>query len=206
MIALQRGSIWNKTERPPLLPRFDTWIPRYPRRLIPLIFMVLILSRSGKAQGSLVVHVSADFDTISAVLESVPEHAIIEIAAGDYLESLVIEHPVTLRGADINQVGLSGFDDKPVIQIMGTENVFIENLTLNGGKYGIHITNSQDVTIQENVVADCRLVGIKARLGAASILNNEIRDAKPPGGHPCHQYNAVATVTHHWKHCIRECT
>lgn len=191
MTALQRDSIWNKTERPPLLPRFDRWMQRYSRRLIPLIFVVLILSTLGQAQDSPIVHVPADFDTISAALEAVPDHAIIEIAEGDYLESLLIERPVTLRGTDINRVRLSGFDDEPVIQIVGTEDVLIEDLTIIGGKYGIFVTRSQDVTIRENVIFGSRLVGIKIRLAAAAILNNTVRDARPPYGKGIHVTNTT---------------
>jgi parallel beta-helix repeat protein len=156
-----------------------------------LLIIVFLTFSSSFAQNTPIYYVPADFDSISEALENVPDHAIIEIATGDYAESLIIEHPVTLRGTDTNQVNLSGSDNESVIQIVGTEHVFIEKLIVNGGKYGIYITNSQDVTIQENVITNSRLVGIKVRLGAASILNNEIRDARPPYGKGIHVANTT---------------
>ena len=55
--------------------------------------LVLLLSTSLSSGLSLVIHVPADYETISAALEDAPENAIIEVAEGIYRESLVINRP-----------------------------------------------------------------------------------------------------------------
>ena len=69
--------------------------------------------------------------------------------------------------------------------------MLIEGLTISGGKFGIFVTRSQNVTIRDNVISDSRLVGIKVRLGAADIWNNTIRDANAPYGRGIHITNTT---------------
>lgn len=153
--------------------------------------IALLFSTSVRAGDALVIHVPADYETIGAALENAPEDAIVEVAEGIYRESLVIDRPLTLRSRIGDTALLSGSDDEPVIQISDTEHVLIENLSISGGKYGIYVTRSQDVTIRDNTILGSRLVGIKVRLGAADIRNNTIRDAYAPYGRGIHITNTT---------------
>ena len=160
-------------------------------RLALLALFALLFSTPVGAEGGLVIRVPADYETIGEALEYAPDDAIVEVAEGTYRESLVIDRPLTLRGKAGDAVLLSGSDDEAVILITDTENVRIENLTISGGKFGIFVTRSQDVTIRENIILGSRLVGIKVRLGAADILNNTIQDADAPYGRGIHITNTT---------------
>ena len=85
--------------------------------------IALLLPTSPSTGLALIIHVPADYETISAALENAPDDAIVELAEGVYRESLVIERPLTLRSKEGDTVLLSGSDDEPVIQISDTENV-----------------------------------------------------------------------------------
>ncbi len=160
-------------------------------RLAMLACVVLLLSTYRSSGLALIIHVPADYETISAALEYAPDDAIVEVAEGTYRESLVIDRPLTLRSKEGDTVLLSGSDDEPVIQISDTENVIIDNLTISGGKFGIFVTRSQNITIRNNLISDSRLVGVKVRLGAADIRNNTIRDANAPYGRGIHITNTT---------------
>ncbi len=159
------------------------------RFLFPVI--ALISTTLGMAQG-VVIHVPDDYGTIGEALVAAPDHAIVEIAGGEYPESVVVERPVTLRSENHEEVTLAATDDTPVIQVVDTEAVTIEGLTIVGGRYGIFVTRAQDVTIRNNVVSDSRLTGIKVRLGAADIVNNTVIDARSPYGLGIHVTNTMA--------------
>ena len=166
-------------------------------RLVLLGYVVLLFSTSLSSGLTLFIEVPADYETVSAALENAPDGAIIEIAEGIYRESLVIDRPLNLRGRPGDAVLLSGSDDEAVILITDTEDVLIEGLTISGGKFGIFVTRSQNVTIRDNVVLGSRLVGIKLRLGAADIRNNTIRDANAPYGRGIHITNTTQWAASH---------
>ena len=159
--------------------------------------IVFLFALSGYTRAPAVLHVPGDFDTIGAALAVVPDHGIIEVASGNYAEALVIQRPLTLRSADGSAAHLSGTDDEPIIQVIGTEDVIIEGLTLSGGKHGIFVTRSQDVTIRENRILSSRLAGIKVRLGAANIYSNTILEADAPYGVGIHITNTTQWPASH---------
>ena len=139
----------------------------------------------------IVIRVPDDHQSISAALAAAPAGAIIEIAAGTYAESLVVNKPLSLRPAPNSEVRLAPPTDEPVITVMDTESVTIEGLTIVGGETGIFVTRSQGVIIRDNTVSDSRLVGIKVRLGAADILDNTVFHAQPPYGMGIHVTNTT---------------
>ena len=158
-------------------------------RLLALLLALALSSTS--AALVVLIQVPGDYETIAEALASAPDGAVIEIAAGSYRESLIVERPVSLRPADDGEVLLTASDDVPVISIMDTQSVSIEGLTIVGGEYGIFITRSQDITIQDNLVSDSRLTGIKVRLGAADILDNTVINAQSPYGMGIHVTNTT---------------
>ena len=161
-------------------------------RAIRHIALILALSLSATSAALVVViQVPGEYATITEALAAAPAGAIIEIAAGTYAESLVINAPVSLRPAGSGEVLLAPETDEPVIAVMDTEAVTIEGLSITGGEYGIFVTRSQDVTIRDNIVSDSRLVGIKVRLGAADILDNTVFHAQPPYGMGIHVTNTT---------------
>ena len=163
-----------------------------PFRVIRLLALVLALAISATSAALVVViKVPGDFATITEALAAAPDHAVIEIAAGTYPETLVVNRPVSLRPAGSGEVLLSPAADEPVIAITDTEAVTIEGLTIVGGEYGIFVTHSKDITIRDNIVSDSRLVGIKVRLGAADILDNTVFHAQPPYGMGIHVTNTT---------------
>jgi len=154
------------------------------------IFLALALSPPASAL-TVVISVPEGYETIGEAIAAAPAGAIIEIGAGTYAESLVINAPVSLRPAGSGEVLLAPETDEPVIAVIDTEAVTIERLSIIGGEYGIFVSRSQDVTIRDNIVSDSRLVGIKVRLGAADILDNTVFHAQPPYGMGIHVTNTT---------------
>ena len=160
---------------------------------VPLFASILLLAQLPSALAMVVtLRVPEDYESIAAAIADAPDHALIEIAAGAYREALVIERPLTLRAAERAQVTLvAPSDDAPAVAIRDTDTVSIEGLTIVGGEYGIFVTSSQAIKIQDNRVLDSRLAGIKVRLGAADILNNSVINARPPYGFGIHVTNTM---------------
>ena len=175
-------------------------------RLFRALALILALALSATSAALVVViHVPGDYATIAEALAAAPDHAVIEIAAGTYPETLVVSRPVSLRPAGSGEVLLAPAADEPVIAITDTQAVTIEGLTIVGGEHGIFVTHSKDVTIRDNIVSDSRLVGIKVRLGAADILDNTVfpRPAALRHGHSRNQYDAVAPIPRHRQSRLR---
>ena len=163
-------------------------------RTCRFLALLLLLAQLSTAWGMVVMlHVPGDYDSIAAAIADAPDHAIIEIATGAYRESLVIQRPLTLRAEAGAQVTLiAPTDESPVVAIADTDAVSIEGLTIVGGEYGIFVTRSQGITIQNNTVVDSRLAGIKVRLGAADIVKNSVINAQAPYGFGIHVTNTMA--------------
>lgn len=142
------------------------------------------------AQQSTKLRVPHDYATIANALLAAPDHATVEIAPGEYAETILIERPVVLR-AGAGDVVITGTDDQPVIEIADTYDVTIRGLTVQGGQYGIEVTRSLGVVIRNNTIRDNRLAGIKVRMGAAAILGNVITNTLPPYGKGIHITNTM---------------
>jgi parallel beta-helix repeat protein len=156
---------------------------------IALIPFLLCLPSPVAAQEDDVLHVPADYPTIAAAIDAAPVGATIEIAAGEYAESLIITRALTLRGTD--DTILRGTDDAPVIAIRDTHAVVIEHLTITGGQYGVSVLRSRRITIQNNVITENRLLGVRVRLASAYILDNTITHTQPPYGRGIHITNTT---------------
>jgi nitrous oxidase accessory protein len=153
------------------------------KRWIAVVFCVIgyaILPVS--AQSDIILYVPGDYDSIGEAVDAAPDDAIIEIGAGEYTESIVINRPVTLRGSGERTAFVFGTDDAPIIAIANTQGVVIEGLSLINGQYGIFVTRSQDVTLRHNTISASRLAGIKVRHASAYIEDNSITDTQSPYG------------------------
>ena len=154
------------------------------RTLIFLLISLMSLSLipAVMAQSDAIIRVPDDYDSISEALEAAPDGAIVEVAAGEYAEAVVIQRPVTIRARSQGTPILSVSEDVPIITISNTQGVVIEGLSLINGQYGIFVTRSQGVTLRQNTISGNRLAGIKVRLASARIEDNHITDTRPPYG------------------------
>lgn len=160
------------------------------RAWVVLLLGALVFAALVAAQEARIVHVPADYATIAEALSTVPDGATIEVAPGEYAESLRIERPVILRGG-VGDVVISGNDDEAVVTIVDTSHVTVRGLTLVGGENGILVLRSRDVVIRNNVAQASRLVGIKVRMGSADIIGNTITGIQPPYGQGSHITNSM---------------
>ncbi len=165
--------------------------------LCVLAVQILLSAMPVSAQDRSVLHVPGDYATIGEALEVAHEGTLIQLAPGEYTESLVIDGPVALRGARGGQTTLIGTPDDPVIYVSNTRSVRIEGLTIRGGQYGVLVFRSHDVTLVSNVITDNRLVGVKVRVGAADIFNNTIAHTQPPYGRGIHITNTTGWPASH---------
>jgi nitrous oxidase accessory protein NosD len=92
------------------------------------------------------VAVPGDAPTIAAALDLVSPGGVIEIAAGQYDEQVVVDTPdVTIRGADRNATVIDGGGVRPYGIVVIADGVRIENLTVTRATfYGILVTGLHD--------------------------------------------------------------
>jgi F-box protein 11 len=151
---------------------------------------IVILPAPAAANPPALVRVPEQHASIAEALAAAPDGATIEIAPGAYSESVTINRPVNLRGG-AGDVIINGQSDQPIITIIDTADVTIHGLTLRGGQYGILVFHSQDVVIRNNLIQNNRLVGIKVRMGEASIVGNTVTDTQAPYGKGIHITNTM---------------
>lgn len=119
--------------------------------------------------------------TIQDAINNADPYDTIEIPPGVYNEALVISKPIALLGKNNQTIEIVG-NNNPVVEIFAN-NVTLDNLCLSGGSYGIYITNSKGIQIQNNVISDYKLVGIYAHNSSINISNNHItNDPSSTGG------------------------
>lgn len=160
-------------------------------RVVLCVLCVSAVQSVFPASANNVLHVPGDYPTITDALDATDGGAVIQLAAGEYAESVVIDRPVLLRGDPRGESILRGTPDTPVVYIHDTQGVTLDGLTITGGEYGVLVLRSREVTIVNNQIVGNRLVGVKVRLGAADILNNLIADTQPPYGRGIHITNTV---------------
>jgi len=163
------------------------------RRITILIILLAVLwatTSTVMMQGQpVLVSVPNDYTLISEAIAAVPDGTLIRIQSGEYNENLIIEHPIKLLGE--RGAILRGAIDTPVITVQDTNDVLIEGLTIRDGTHGIYVTHSNHITIQNNVVENARLTGIKVRMAWANIMNNTVRNSLPPYGRGIHVTNTT---------------
>ena len=158
-----------------------------------IMLLLLAVAAAGVAsQDAIQIHVPADYPTISEAIASAPAGAEILVAEGGYHEALLIDRPLILRPADEAEVILSAAEQSPAIQIISAQDVTISGLTIIGGRYGIDVFLSEDVTLADNNISGSKSAGIRARMSSVFIRDNTIVDIQPPYGRGIYLANTMA--------------
>ena len=143
-------------------------------------------------QGEVLIHVPADYPTLSEAIAAAPADAVIVVAEGEYNEALLIDRPLILRAADEAEVVLSATDQAPAITVISADDVTISGFTITGGRYGIDVFLSADVVIADNSISGSKTAGIRARMSSVFIRDNTIFDIQPPYGRGIYLANTMA--------------
>jgi hypothetical protein len=124
------------------------------------------------------------FATVTAALAAAPTGGTVVVRSGTYVEALVLERPVTLRGACAAWVELvSPGDDEPgaLVQSPG---VRLEGLTLRGHLGGV-LVEGGEATLAASLVEGARGLGLLANgfAGALRVEGSVVRALEPgPNG------------------------
>lgn len=152
--------------------------------LLAVAGMLLVVTAWGglRAQEPPVIQV-APGQLIQQAINSAPEGAIIEVAAGTFVETLTISKPLTLQGAGPDKTILDGSvgvsRQRPTIRVQDTEKVMITGFTIQKGRRNIEVDNSSEVVVANNVIKEGVRQNILYNNGSSGeIRENEILDAK----------------------------
>lgn len=131
------------------------------------------------------IEVPKDYQTIQAAINAAQAGDVILIAPGTYKENLTIRKSIELRGADAGVI-IDGSRSRsaPTILIQRTRDVIIQNLEITGGRRGIQVERSRNVTIKNNLIQKNRRQGILITDGSQDIeiTENRILDTAPDEG------------------------
>ncbi|MCX8103063.1 MAG: right-handed parallel beta-helix repeat-containing protein [Candidatus Bipolaricaulota bacterium] len=131
------------------------------------------------------IEVPKDYQTIQAAINAAQPGDLILIAPGTYRENLTIRKSIELRGADAGViVDGSRSRSAPTILIQRTRDVVIQNLEITGGRRGIQVERSQNITIKNNLIQKNRRQGILITEHSqdVQIMENTILDTAPDEG------------------------
>ncbi len=109
----------------------------------------------GFPSGKRVLHVPLDFTTIQAAIEAASDGATIQVAAGTYIENLVIRKTLKLQASSQGHVILKGHQqDKPIVQVVSSYGkglvVIIEGLTFASMFTGIELVGTPITALIRN--------------------------------------------------------
>jgi hypothetical protein len=168
--------------------------------LLPSSFPERVMAQ---AAGPCSVRVSSG-QSLRAAIASAPPGGVICLAAGAYLETPVFDQTtppgLTVRGAGPEATVLNGLGSRDGALILNTSGIVLEdlglrggvpanayvfnstgvrfqNVSVSGGRLGIHIDAGSDVTVASSVVKGMSADGILIRNGSsAAVKDSQIRD------------------------------
>lgn len=144
-----------------------------------VVFVVATLISFASLVSAKTINVPGDFSTIQAALNAASEGDTIAVAAGSYFESLTVTKSVSLEGAGKESTVLDGSAGRsrqlPTVLIRGSKSVTIKGFAIQGGRRGIAVEQSADVTIENNKIQRNARQGILVNENSqVHIRNNEI--------------------------------
>ena len=103
------------------------------------------------------------YQSIDDALSAAPSGAHIAVAAGEYLENLTINKPVTLEGRCPRMVTVKGYKtDRPATIQVTAAKTTIKGLSVTGVKVGVDIAFANEVTVDGCSIRDNAEIGLAA--------------------------------------------
>jgi len=108
------------------------------------------------------INVPGNYSTIQAAIDAASPGDTINVAAGTYDESVLIDKSLTLIGIGEKPI-ITGASVNYIVKVGGTSNVVIDNVEVNGGgsgasdnafAYGILVSGSDNVEIANSIVTN----------------------------------------------------
>ncbi len=121
------------------------------------------------------------YSTIQNAINDANPGNTIEVMSNVYIESITINKPLTLLGQYNSSTIIDGNDQSYVIYVK-SDSVTISGFTIKKGSAGIHLNNSDNCIISNNIIC-CNHTGIFLDQSSTSchILNNDICENKMYG-------------------------
>ena len=112
--------------------------------------------------------IAKPYQSIDDALSAAPSGAHVAVAAGEYLEDLTINRPVTLEGRCPRMVTVKGYktDHEATIRVTASGAV-IRGLTVTGSHTGIELASATKVLVERCAVRD------NAKIGLAAVFKSE---------------------------------
>jgi len=152
------------------------------RTLFILVFTVLLFANVAHGQASVTVKKdgSGNFTTITAALASVAQEIVVH--AGEYVENLTIDRPVTLRayeGPLLTTINGASDAGKPVIRVTNNiQQVRVTGFRIANGLQGVVLDSASIVTVTNSIVENNTNEGVRVNAGgnntSLSAYNNVI--------------------------------
>lgn len=123
--------------------------------------------------------------TIAAALQAAAAGDTVEVGDGVREEALRITRSVTLRAAPGATVRVGGAADGRAIEVEGADRVVVEGLRIEGGRSGVRVLRSREVSIRGNELKGFRGWGVAFVASSGSVVGNRVQGQAPaPGAEP----------------------
>ena len=115
------------------------------------------------------------YQSIEEALSTAPSGAHIVVAAGEYLEDLVITKPVTIEGRCPKMVTIKGYKTahSGTIQVTANDTV-IRGLTVTGSHRGVILFNAINVLVERCAISDNASFGLVAESKAEVTMRHSV--------------------------------
>ena len=129
------------------------------------------------------IYVPDDHATIQEAINAADDGDTVYVRPGTYTEYIIITKPLTLEGEDRDTTIIQALSVPPAINIQGTINVIINNLTIkNDGREGVYILNSSDISLMNNNISGFYRECVKVESSTdISIVGNSINASTRTG-------------------------
>jgi len=129
------------------------------------------------------IYVPDNYATIQGAIDAASPGYTVYVRSGTYNEILSISKSLTLEGEDKNDTIITAASVPPIINIQGTGNVIIKNLTIkNDGREGVYILNSNNISLVNNNIFGLYRECVKVESSTdISIVGNSINASTRTG-------------------------
>jgi len=146
------------------------------------VLAVLLLACSGTAAGAtwVVDDGDADFASIQAAVDAAAAGDTIEVRSGTYVENVVVDKSLNLRGENSDTVIIDANGKTGVRWMQHTDNVSISEFTIRNASMGIDVySHTRGSVIRNNIITnswigiDCWQIDNTITVVGNTITNNE---------------------------------
>ncbi len=141
-------------------------------------FSVLVMATTIRA-AILQVGPGQEYSTIQSAINAANEGDVVQVAAGEYVENIVLKTGVNVTGAGAEKTTVRSWSESfPMAAVEGADNATAQGFTITGGYYGVRCSSTSptvtDCVIWRNAFCGVLMETSNAAIGRSVVAQNPL--------------------------------